>query len=284
MKIVIIGANGQLGSDLCLALKEHEIIPLLHEDIEITQSDSVKSRLDKIRPEVIINTAALHDLSICEKEPEQAFLVNGIGPRNLALWCKENDCALMHISTDYVFGGEKDSPYVETDAVSPLNSYGITKLCGELFVTSILDKHVIIRTSGLFGTHPCRGKKSKNFIEMFLGLIEGKDIVEFGGKEISTPTFTQDLSEQIRIILEKKLYGIFHVTNEGQSSWFGIGEYIISQTRSNTKLVERTGREPAGILRPHYTVLENESLKKNGINIMQDWKGAIDKYLVERNK
>ncbi len=105
-KIAIIGANGQLGSDVYLSLKDnYKIFPLLHKDIEITQRDSSNSCLSKIHPDIIVNTAAFHDLNACEKYPEKAFLVNGIGPRNLSIWCKENDCILVHISTDYVFDG-----------------------------------------------------------------------------------------------------------------------------------------------------------------------------------
>ena len=107
-KIAIIGANGQLGSDIYLSLKEnYNVIPLIHKNIEITQLDSINSCLSKIHLDVIINTVAYHDLNTCEKYPEKAFLVNGVGPRNLSIWCKGNNCILVYISTDYVFDGQK---------------------------------------------------------------------------------------------------------------------------------------------------------------------------------
>ena len=285
-KIAIIGANGQLGSDVYLSLKDnYKIFPLLHKDIEITQRDSSNSCLSKIHPDIIVNTAAFHDLNACEKYPEKAFLVNGIGPRNLSIWCKENDCILVHISTDYVFDGEKNKPYLENDCTRPLNTYGITKLVGEFYISSILERNIIIRTTGLYGTHVCRGKSSKNFVEKFLELIENKEIAEFGGQEICTPTFTENLAEQIKIIIKTNEFGIFHATSEGPCSWFEFGEEIIKQTNSTTKLVKIERKESASnIIRPKYTVLENKHLENLGINRMLDWKVALSEYLSKRRK
>lgn len=283
-KIAIIGANGQLGSDIYLRLKEnYNVIPLIHKNIEITQLDSVDSCLNKINPDIIINTSAYLDLNKCEKNPEKAFLFNGIGPRNLSIWCKGNDCILVHISTDYVFDGQKNKPYLENDCTRPLNTYGVTKLTGELYISSILEKYVIIRTTGLYGKHPCRGKSSKNIVETFLELIENKEIVKFGGEEICTPTFTENLAEQINRIIKINEFGIFHATNEGFCSWFEFGEEIIKQTKSKTKLVKRERKESASnIIRPKYTVLENKYLNNLGINRMLDWKVALSEYLSKR--
>jgi dTDP-4-dehydrorhamnose reductase len=283
-KMAIIGVNGQLGSDIYLRLKEnYNVIPLLHQDIEITQLDSIDLCFKKKHPDIIINTAALHDLTNCEKYPEKAYLVNGIGPRNLSIWCKANGCILVHISTDYVFDGQKNEPYIEEDCPWPLNTYGITKLTGEFYISSILENYIIIRTTGLYGTHPCRGKTSKNFVEMFLELIRNKETVEFGGEEISTPTFTENLAEQIQHIIEANDFGIFHATSEGFCSWFEFGEEIIKQTHSKTKLVKRKREKvTSNIIRPKFTVLENKRLKEVGINMLPDWKRALSEYLSKR--
>lgn len=283
-KIAIIGANGQLGSDIYSCLKEnYNVIPLLHKDIEITQPHSINLCLNKIRPNIIINNAAYHDLNKCEDYPEKAFLVNSIGPKYLSMWCKENDCLLVHISTDYVFDGQKNKPYTENDCPQPLNTYGITKLAGEFYISSILEKYNIIRTTGLYGTYPCRGKSSKNFVEMFLELIANKEIVEFGGEEICTPTFTENLAEQIKLIIETKVFGIFHATSEESCSWFEFGDEIIKQINSKTELIKRKREEgTSNIIRPKYTVLENKHLNDLGINIMLDWKKALSEYLSKR--
>ncbi len=283
-KIAIIGANGQLGSDVYLSLKDnYKIFPLLHKNIEITQIDSVNLCLNKIHPDIIINTAAYHDLDKCEKYPENAFLVNAIGLRNLSIWCKRNNSILIHISTDYVFDGQKNKPYIESDYTRALNTYGITKLAGEFYILSMLERYIIIRTTGLYGTQVCRGKSSKNFVEMFLELIENKKIVEFGGEEICTPTFTENIAEQIKIIIKTNEFGIFHATSEGFCSWFEFAEGITKQTKSKTKLVRRERKESASnIIRPKYTVLENKHLNDLGINKMLDWKVALSEYLKRR--
>lgn len=282
-KVAIIGANGQLGSDIYLSfIENYNVSPLLHKDIEIVQMSSVNSCLNKIRPNIIINTA-VYLVNNCEKHPDRAFLINSIGPRNLSIWCKWNNCILVHISTDYVFDGQKNEPYIESDYTRALSTYGITKLAGEFYILSMLEKYIIVRTTGLYGTHPCRGKSSKNFVEMFLELIENKEIVEFGGEEICTPTFTENLAEQIKLIIETDEPGIFHATNEGSCSWFEFGEEIIKQTNSTTKLVKRRSSESASnIIRPKYSVLENRHLNGLGINRMLDWKVALSEYLKRR--
>jgi dTDP-4-dehydrorhamnose reductase len=285
-KIAIIGVNGQLGSDIHLCLKkDYDVVPLLHKDIEIADKDSVDSCLNKVNPDILVNTAAYNDLMKCEKYLDKAFSINGVGSRNLALWCKENDCFLVHISTDYVFDGKSKRPYVEDDSAWPLNTYGITKLVGEFYISSSIDNYAIIRTTGLYGTHPCRGKSSKNFVEMFLDLITNNETVQFGGDEICTPTFTENLAEQIRLIMDKNLKGVIHATNEGFCSWFEFGEEIIKQTNSSTRLTKAMTKADASLLiRPLYTVLENKRLKDNGINIMKDWKVALNDYLGKRGK
>jgi len=285
MKIALIGANGQLGSDIYPVLKEdHIVAPLTHKDIEITQPDSVHGCMGKINPDIIVNTAAFLDLNKCEENPEKAFLVNGIGPRNLSLWCKKNNCLLVHISTDYVFNGKKNQPYTEDDCPRPLNTYGLTKFAGELYISSILENFIIIRTAGLYGTHPCRGKSSNNFVEMFLKLIRDREVVEFGGKEVCSPTFTEDLARQLNLIIQTNKTGVFHVTSQGSCSWFEFGQEIIKKTNSRTRLIKRkTKNETTKVIRPMYTILENKRLNNLGINIMPHWKKALGVYLSKRS-
>src|SRR5208282_5094421 len=174
MKIAVIGSNGQLGSDLVGAFSENgdAVCGLTHSDIEISELDSVLRALEDVRPQVIVNTAAMHHVENCEREPEKAFAVNALGPRNLAIVARDMGAALMHVSTDYVFDGSKGSPYVEEDSPRPLNAYGITKLAGEHFVRATTAKHFVIRASGLYGKSPCRAKGGLNFIELMLKLAK----------------------------------------------------------------------------------------------------------------
>ncbi len=291
MRVVVIGANGQLGSDICQILKnKYDIIQLIQPDIEITDKNSIKKTLDPYKGDLIINTAAYHDLKKCEENPQIAFAVNAIASRDLACWCLKNNSILLHVSTDYVFDGkrQKGNPYIETDIAEPLNTYGISKLAGEHYIESILNKYIIIRVSGLYGIHPCIGKPGKNFVEMFISLIDTKETQEFGGQEWLTPTSTKNIANQLIPLIESNQYGIFHVTNEGECSWFEFGEEIIRQIGSSTILIHRkeeSQKDPLAIKRPKYSVLENKRLKDLGINIMPHWKDALKEYLqIRKNK
>src|SRR5579871_4168128 len=164
MKIAVVGSNGQLGSDVAAAFAKNgdEVVPLTHSDIELSNLESVSGCLQVVRPDVVVNTAAMHHVENCEREPEKAFAVNGLGSRNLALVVRDLGAALMHVSTDYVFDGAKGTPYEESDAPNPLNVYGNTKLSGEYFVRGTVEKHFVLRVSAIYGRSPCRAKGGLN--------------------------------------------------------------------------------------------------------------------------
>ena len=161
MKVVVIGANGQLGSDVldAFAVNGDEVVPLTHADVELTSIESLSACLCGQAVDVVVNTAARHDVESCEIEPHQAFAVNALGGRNLAIATGDVGATLIHISTDYVFDGKQTSPYTEDDPPLPLNVYGNSKLAGEFFIRAINPKHFILRTSALYGKAQCRGKK-----------------------------------------------------------------------------------------------------------------------------
>ncbi|GAG30534.1 unnamed protein product, partial [marine sediment metagenome] len=154
MRIALIGANGQLGSDLVKVLQPvHDLVPLTHADVEVTDAESVEAMMQRCKPEIVLNMAAFHRVDVCEDEVEKTFAVNVYGVRNLALACRAHDAALVHMSTDYVFGGDKarNTPYVETDVPAPINVYGVSKLAGEHLVRYLLDRYCIFRVTGLYG-------------------------------------------------------------------------------------------------------------------------------------
>src|SRR5580765_5859532 len=168
MKLAVIGANGQLGTDLLEVLsKEHDVVGLNHSDIEITEIDSVKNALSIIKPAIVLNTAAYHIVPEAEKFPTKAFQINGIGTMNLAKVCQDLDTRLVHYSTDYVFDGKKQKPYTEDDRPNPLSVYANTKLSGEYFALNYCDRSYVIRVSGIYGKVPCRAKGG-NFITTIL--------------------------------------------------------------------------------------------------------------------
>ncbi len=281
-KICVIGSNGQLGSDICHSFKKNgdQIFGLDHVGIEITDINTVKKVLHEIEADMVINTAAMHHVGNCEVDPQKAFLVNGIGSRNLALVCRETQSPLVHISTDYVFDGKKETPYIETDRPVPLNVYGNTKLSGEYFIESIAEKFFILRVSGIYGKNPCRAKGS-NFVQTMLRLAKEKSEIRVVDDEILTPTFTGDIADQIvKLLSGVSEYGLYHVTAEGECSWYEFAAEIFSITGTDVVLNPAEPGEFAGnVMRPKRCVLENRHLKDKHLNIMFHWKEGLRRYL-----
>ena len=175
-RVAVIGASGQLGTDLVGALVDWDLVPLTHADLDICDFVYTRKVLEDAKPDIVINTAAFNRVDDCEEEVSKAFWVNAFAVRNLAKICADMGCALVHISTDYVFDGRKGTPYTEDDAPNPLGVYGASKLAGECFVRSICRKHFVVRTSGLYGTAGSRAKEG-NFVETMIRLAkEGKPI------------------------------------------------------------------------------------------------------------
>jgi len=287
MKIAVIGANGQLGSDLVAAFSENgdAVCGLTHSDIEISDLHSVSRALEGIEAQVIVNTAAMHQVENCEREPERAFAVNALGPRNLAIVARDPSTVLMHVSTDYVFDGSKASPYIEEDNPRPLNAYGISKLAGEHFVRATTARHFVIRTSGLYGNSPCRAKGGLNFVELMLKVAKERGEVRVVNSEVITPTSTAELAQQIVQLSRSDCYGLYHATAEGSCSWYEFAREIFAITDTPARLkVAAPGEFPAKVARPTYSVLENRALKSRGLNAFKPWQDALHKYLENRIK
>ena len=285
MKVAVIGANGQLGSDVCRGFERRGdlVCALTHGDIDIASRDSVAGVLSAMRPDVVVNTAAMHHVDKCEEQPDRAFAVNGVGSRNLALVTKDIGAALMHVSTDYVFNGTKGSPYTESDSPGPLNVYGNSKLAGEYFIRSITPRHFVLRTSAIYGTSPCRAKGGLNFVELMLKLAKDRGEVKVVDSEFVSPTFTAELADQIVALAHTDAYGLYHATSEGSCSWYEFAREIFQLTQTTVKLnVAAPNEFPAKVPRPGYSVLENHALKSRGLNLFTDWRSGLHKYLDQR--
>lgn len=269
-----------MGTDIQKVFDPQDIIPLIQPDIEITDYAQSKTVIEKHKPDIIINTAAYHNVPDCEKNPQQAFLVNGIGVRNLVQICKEKPIKLVHISTDYVFDGHKKQPYVEEDVPNPLNAYAVSKLAGEYFAKRLKD-HYIIRVASLFGVAGCLGKGGTNFVETMLSLAKTKPSLQVTSNIICSPTYTYDAATRIKEILEDDYpSGIYHVVNNGQCSWYEFALEIFKQSGLNIKVEPRMEeKERAGVVRPLYSPLTSTKL-----NPMRDWPEALKAYLKERSK
>ena len=285
MKVLITGANGQLGTDLCKVLKDVEASPLSHSDIEIADMNSVNSAFNRCQPEVVINTAAYVRVDDCESEPNKAFLVNAIGARNVAVATQRFGAKLVHISTDYVFGGE-DKPgtnlYTEFDTPSPLNLYGKSKLAGENLVQHLCSRHFIIRTSGLFGSAGASGKGG-NFVETILKLARQQEELKVVNDQIFSPTYTRDLARKIAQLIVTEYYGIFHITNKGKCSWYEFAREILTLAKLETHLIPITSEERlTAAKRSPFSVLDNYQLRLLGIDDMRTWQEALKEYMVEK--
>jgi dTDP-4-dehydrorhamnose reductase len=282
MKVAVIGADGQLGNDVCAVFSEkgHQVIPLVWKQMDISDRAAVSKTMGEIEPELIINTAAMHHVDQCELDPEKAFRVNGIGSQNLARFAVDGGSILMHVSTDYVFSGEKGTPYLEEDCPRPLNAYGNTKLAGEYFIRAIAEKHYVIRLSGLYGTHPCLAK-GLNFVDLMLKLAGERKEIRVVDDEVLTPTFTEEAARQMSFMIENRaVYGLYHATAEGSCSWYEFAREIFSLTGTRVNLnAALPGEFPQKVPRPKYSVLENGRLKSQGLNVMGNWKEGLGRYL-----
>jgi dTDP-4-dehydrorhamnose reductase len=282
MKIAVVGADGQLGVDVVNAFTRNgdDVSSLTHADMEISDIDSVSNGMKQLRPQIVVNTAAMHHVENCEREPQKAFAVNGLGARNLSVVSQEIGAAMIHVSTDYVFDGAKQKPYEETDAPRPLNVYGNTKLSGEYFVRGTCDKHFVLRTSAIYGKSPCRAKGGLNFVELMLKLARERGKVRVVDSEFVTPTRTTEIAQQIVALSRCDSYGLYHATAEGSCSWHAFAGEIFRLTNTKVTLeIAGPNEFPAKVPRPMYSVLENRALKGRGLNVFRPWQDGLREYL-----
>ncbi len=285
MKVAVIGAGGQLGTDLCQVLKHFDVVPLFRGDIEITDMSSVHHAIDAVRPDVVINTAAYVRVDDCETAQDEAFAVNALGARNVAVATQELGARLVHISTDYVFGGEpgpRNTPYTEFDTPTPLSVYGRSKLAGEDFVRHLCHRHFIVRSSGLFGLAGSSGKGG-NFVETMLRLAGERNELKVVSDQVFSPTYTRDLAGKLAELIETEYYGIFHVTGGGSCSWYEFTGEILRLAGSRTPVVPITSDQyPQKAKRPGYSVLDNCHLRLLGMEGLRPWQEALRDYMRER--
>lgn len=282
----ITGANGQLGRDVVHVFLEHDI-PFYQTDkeVSIVNKRSIKSFLKGKNIEYIINCAAYTNVENAESHISAAYDLNCIGPENLARECKDRDITLIHISTDYVFDGMKSTPYIETDHTSPLNSYGRTKLFGEISIQSILPKHYIIRTSRLYGKYG-----PKNFVYTMIRLFTHQNEVQVVADQFSSPTYSHDLAEVIYEIITNTSrvvpYGIFHYCNRGSASWLDFASEIYSELNKYLNFNCVIHPVPASqytttAVRPRYSVLNTQKIEDILDLYIPSWKESLSKFIYQ---
>ena len=278
--VLVTGAEGQLGSDLVrlLKLSGYIVFGMGKYELDITNEEMVNKVVSLLKPEIIIHCAAYTQVDKAESEQDIAFLINGIGTRNIAIAAENNHSKLIYISTDYVFDGCSTTPYHEFSPVSPINIYGNSKLAGEMMVRDFHSKFFIIRTSWVFGTN------GNNFVKTMLKLSKEKEQLLVVNDQFGCPTYTGDLSKCIIQLMETNKYGIYHVSNSGSCSWFEFAKEIFRQTNNSIKLEPcRTDQFPRPAKRPSYSVMDNMGLRINNFDPMPHWKNALKRFLIKNN-
>ena len=285
MKAAIIGANGQLGVDLCRVLVNQQIsaLSLTHRDVDVSDSEQVDRVLGSIQADVVISTAAFHKVEECERQPARSFAVNATGPRNLALACRQRNVVLVHCSTDYVFDGAQRRPYAETDLPRPLNVYGVSKLAGEHMLRLTWERHFVIRTCGLYGVAGSSGKGG-NFVETMLKKASEGAPIRVVDDQILTPTFTGDLAEAVSQLIRTEAYGLYHISAEGECSWYAFTRKIFELEKLTVNLKPVSTSEFASLVqRPAYSVLSKQKLSRLGVH-MPTWEEGLGRYLAARRE
>jgi dTDP-4-dehydrorhamnose reductase len=283
MKITLLGANGQLGRDLQAALRTHEIAPLTRNETDVTDFVHTRRVLMDLSPDVILNTTAYHRVDECESRPELAYAVNALAVLNLVQVANDLNAVLVHLSTDYVFDGKERQPYTEKSEPFPLSVYANSKLAGELLVRTMCNKYFLIRSCGLYGIAGSQGKGG-NFVETMIAKAKRGESIRVVNDQFVTPTYTVDLAHQIARVLPTTHYGLYHMTNEGQCTWYEFAKTIFELSGMDADLSPTTSevyKLPA--IRPRYSVLENARLKELGLNQMRNWREALAAYLKEKS-
>ncbi|CEP94197.1 dtdp-4-dehydrorhamnose reductase [[Clostridium] sordellii] len=276
MKVIITGANGQLGLELCKQLeqeKKYEVFKADKKTLNIINFDEVDGFIKKITPDVIINCAAHTAVDICETDVENAYKVNAIGTRNLAISSQKVGAKFVQVSTDYVFDGLKTTPYKECDKTCPNSIYGSSKLMGEQFTKEFCSKHFIIRTAWLYG-------EGNNFVRTMIKLAQNNSELNVVNDQFGSPTSTVDLAKAIVNLINTEHYGTYHGTCEGQCSWYEFAKKIFEIKNMDIKINPIKSEEfkrPAK--RPEYSVLDNFMLKLIGLNSFRNWEDSLREYL-----
>lgn len=282
MKVLITGADGMLGTDLCRILNSSvEVLPLTEKDGDLRDEAWTRETLQRLKPHAVVNTAAMTNVDGCEDQPELAHEVNAAAARNVAVACETIGAKMVHISTDFVFDGEATEPYVESHPPRPLSVYGKSKLAGEKFVRAYCERHFIVRTAWLYGA-----ASPKNFVEWVIRQAENPDGFAVVTDQAGCPTFTVDLSNQIAVLCQSEAYGLYHATGRGVCTRYEWAQAILENMGHAEVAMRRitsadlNQRAP----RPRYSALDNHHLRQQGIDLMRDWQDALSDYLMQREE
>jgi dTDP-4-dehydrorhamnose reductase len=278
-KVLITGANGQLGKELVEYFSnknDFEVIGYGRQELDITNQDQVDKLFLKIKPNIVIHTAAYTKVDLAESDADQAYLVNSIGTRNVAVAAEIIGSKLVYISTDYVFDGTSGEPYNEFMLTSPIGVYGKSKLAGEQFVRDFHSKFFIVRTSWVFGKH------GNNFVKTMINLGREKEKLSVVNDQNGCPTYTFDLAVCLYELVKTSKYGVYHVSNSGSCTWYEFAKAIFEEAKIKVELIPCTTKEfPRPAPRPINSVFDHMALKLNNFTPMKHWKDSLSEFMTQ---
>lgn len=277
MRIFLTGAGGQLGKACQAEFSDHELFLADIDTCDITDPEACRSSLQSFAPEVIIHTAGYTNVKQAEIDADICYRVNLDGTYYLARYARENSCRMVYISTDFVFGGDKKTPYHEEDPVHPLNVYARSKFAGELVVQDLVGQHFILRTAWLYG-------EGKNFARTILALAEKHQELPVVADQYGTPTSAADLAHFINVVLEKAEPGVYHASNDGVATWAEFAQEVLRLNALSRRIIPLTSREAAEQFsdttrRPMYSVMSKDKLKR--LTTVRPWQEALADYFTE---
>jgi dTDP-4-dehydrorhamnose reductase len=281
MRVLVTGAGGQLGRELCETGKGWtagdeplDIVGLDRRQLDVTDPSACREAIAAYRPDAVIHAAAWTAVDRAEEEPDEAFRVNAAGTRNMAVAAREGGAKFCYVSTDYVFDGRSSVPYSEYDLPNPLNVYGKSKLAGERLTQSLADRWFIVRTSWVYGAY------GANFVNTMLRLGAERETVRVVRDQIGSPTWTRDLAEFLLRLVTTEGYGIYHATNAGHCSWYEFAKAIFEEKGLPATVVPCTTDEfPRPAPRPAYSVLDHAAIRYHRLPAMRHWREALREFL-----
>ncbi len=284
MRIALIGADGQLGTDLAAAFAGEDVRPLLYPAFDVTRPAEAREALLAIGPDLILNTAAFHRVDECESRPAEAFAVNAVAVRDLARSARELGAVLVHFSTDYVFDGNRREPYDEDDCPGPLSVYAASKRAGEELLAATWERSCVVRTCGLFGRAGSR-EKGPNFVETMIRKASRGETARVVDDQTVAPTASRELAARVALLVRTGRYGLYHMTSRGSCTWCAFAREIFGLLGLEADLRPVSSREfNAPARRPAYSVLAHRRMLEAGLPDFPDWRTSLRDYLIETGR